>query len=252
MGHVPGLGRPPLRPLAPDPAQLAHLVHPPLRLDTDPDGGAWLGIVAFRISRIQLLGSGSLIPAVSCFPEVNLRTYVRLHDRPCVLFLSLHCPNHLAMALARPWFRLPYRHADVCLQTGPEGTAFASRSPDHADFAATYAATSPADDALGRWLTERYCYYTQRADRTYRCDIAHAPWPRATPARPSPTTLAAPFNLPCPQGLPSSTPRSTSTRCASPSAPRCLARLAGEFVSGPRRRRASVARRRRTRQNSAR
>ena len=83
-----------------DPAQLEHLVRPPLRIDTVEDR-AWLGVVTFNISRIQLRGLPVFGP-VSSFPEVNLRTYVRLDDRPGVLFLSLHCPNRLAMALARP------------------------------------------------------------------------------------------------------------------------------------------------------
>lgn len=159
-----------------DPAQLRHLAQPPLVLDTFA-GHAWLGVVAFGISRIQLRGC-PVVPAVSDFPEVNLRTYVRLNDRPGVLFLSLHCPNRLAMALARPWFRLPYRHAEVCLSAASGCTDFASHSPEHADFAAAYAPTPGLfDDALARWLTERYCYYSQSSRATYRCDIAHPHWP---------------------------------------------------------------------------
>jgi uncharacterized protein len=178
-----------------DPAQLAHLVRPPLTIDTT-NGHAWLGIVAFNISRIQLRGLPVLAP-VSHFPEVNLRTYVHLHDRPGVLFLSLHCPNRLAMALARPWFRLPYRHAEVCLARRAACLEFGSRSPEHADFVAAYARTSPApSDGLGRWLTERYCYYAQTNRATYRCDIAHQPWPlTSATATLTTNTLAAPFGL---------------------------------------------------------
>ena len=183
-----------------DPAQLEHLVRPPLRIDTVEDR-AWLGVVTFNISRIQLRGLPVFGP-VSSFPEVNLRTYVRLDDRPGVLFLSLHCPNRLAMALARPWFRLPYRHAQVCLARGAEGTEFASRSREHADFAAAYAptfATSDDSASLGRWLAERYCYYAQSVRATYRCDIAHQPWPlTGATARIAANTLVAPFGLSLP------------------------------------------------------
>jgi uncharacterized protein YqjF (DUF2071 family) len=186
-----------------DPGQLERFVRPPLRLDTHA-GHAWLGVVAFRISRIQLRGL-PVVPAVSDFPEVNLRTYVRLNDRPGVLFLSLHCPNRLAMALARPWFRLPYRHAAVCLRRGRGATEFASHGPEHADFAAAFAPTSAAcnDDSLGRWLTERYCYYAQTERATYRCDISHVPWP-LTEASASITSnsLAEPFGLRLPASEP--------------------------------------------------
>jgi uncharacterized protein len=186
-----------------DPAALERLVHPPLAIDTHA-GRAWLGVVAFHIGRIQLRGL-PLISPVSSFPEVNLRTYVRLNDRPGVLFLSLHCPNRLAMALARPWFRLPYRHARVCLARGTHGTEFASHSPEGADFCATYAPTSAAadDDALGHWLTERYCYYAQSAGATYRCDIAHQPWPlTGATARIATNMLPAAFGLPLPDVKP--------------------------------------------------
>jgi hypothetical protein len=185
-----------------DPRQLEPFVKPPLVGDTF-DGQAYLGVVVFNISRIQLRGF-PVVGAVSDFPEVNLRTYVRLHDRPGVLFLSLHCPNRLAMALARPWFRLPYRRATVCLQRGLGCTQCASHSCEGADFAATYAPTSLAcGDTLARWLTERYCYYAQSAGRTYRCDIAHSPWP-LTEARATITanTLAEPFGLAIPASKP--------------------------------------------------
>jgi uncharacterized protein YqjF (DUF2071 family) len=186
-----------------DPCQLQPLLKPPLVLDTF-DGHAYLGVVAFLIRRIQLRGL-PVVGAVSDFPEVNLRTYVRLHDRPGVLFLSLHCPNRLAMALARPWFRLPYRHAAVCLHRGSERIEFACHAAEGAAFVASYAPTSAAaaGDELGRWLTERYCYYAQSTRATYRCDIAHSPWPlteaRATIAT---NTLVEPFGLSVPASEP--------------------------------------------------
>src|SRR5947209_3802022 len=72
-------------------AQLRRVVPPPLEIDTFADQ-AWLGVVAFQISRIHLR-DWPTVPGMSAFPEVNLRTYVRYHGRPGVLFLSLHCPN---------------------------------------------------------------------------------------------------------------------------------------------------------------
>ena len=68
-------------PVPPD--ALAPVVREPLRLDTF-DGNAWLGVVAFQLSRIHLRGLPPLY-GVRGFPEVNLRTYVRCGDRPGVL-----------------------------------------------------------------------------------------------------------------------------------------------------------------------
>src|SRR5216683_1291715 len=97
----------------------------------------WVGIVAFQISRIHLHGLPAA-PGLAQFPEVNLRTYVRHNGRPGVLFLSLHCSNRLAMAIAQPWFRLPYHYADVCLDTQADAVNFASRGPGGASFIARY------------------------------------------------------------------------------------------------------------------
>jgi uncharacterized protein YqjF (DUF2071 family) len=186
--------------------QLRHLVPPPLEIDTFANQ-AWLGIVAFQISRIHLHGLPSA-PGLAQFPEVNLRTYVRYRGRPGVLFLSLHCPNRLAMALARPWFRLPYKYAAVHLTPSANAVDFASRSPAGASFVARYGQASDpftaAPDSRDAWLTERYCYFTVAADgRLFRCDIQHAPWSLArAEAEVTSNTLAQPFHLELPDTPP--------------------------------------------------
>jgi uncharacterized protein YqjF (DUF2071 family) len=194
--------------------QLRHSVPPPFEIDTFANQ-AWLGIVAFQIRRIHLHGCPPA-PGLTQFPEVNLRTYVRHNGRPGVLFLSLHCPNRLAMALARPWFRLPYQYAEVRLAECGGAVDFASASPTGVRFAARYHALSgarfaasdqartehfaAAPESLERWLTERYCYYTvDTSGRVYRCDIDHAPWRLAHAAADiTANTLARPFRLDLP------------------------------------------------------
>jgi uncharacterized protein YqjF (DUF2071 family) len=208
--------------------QLRRVVPPQFELDTFADQ-AWLGVVAFQISRIHLHGLPAA-PGLAQFPEVNLRTYVRHDGRPGVLFLSLHCPNRFAMAIARPWFRLPYHYADVCLapaagaidfashspagasdfaSRGPAGAIdFASHGPAGASFAARYCSASEAcaapPESLDTWLTERYCYFTVAPDgRVYRCDIDHAPWMLApAEAEIHTNTLPRPFRLELPQTPP--------------------------------------------------
>jgi uncharacterized protein YqjF (DUF2071 family) len=185
---------------------LRYVVPPQLEIDTFADQ-AWLGVVAFEISRIHLRGLPA-VPGLARFPEVNLRTYVRYNGRPGVLFLSLHCPNRLAMAIARPWFRLPYHYADVCHAHDGDAVDFASRSPTGASFVARYCpASAPCaapPDSLEAWLTERYCYYTVAADgRVYRCDIDHTSWRLArAEAEIHTNTLAAPFRLDLPRTPP--------------------------------------------------
>ena len=58
------------------------------------DGQAWLGIVPFRMANVGPRGVPSL-PGVSAFPELNVRTYVRVADRPGVYFFSLDAASAL-------------------------------------------------------------------------------------------------------------------------------------------------------------
>jgi uncharacterized protein YqjF (DUF2071 family) len=158
----------------------------PHQLALDTCGGtAWIGVIAFRLSGIRLRGTPEFGP-VSHFPEVNVRTYVRVGDMPGVYFMSLDADNPLAIALARPWFRLPYYQASIGFSAGPQGFSFSSRrtrgGAAEAEFSASYMPESPAAyparGTLEHWLTERYCYYTvARSGRLYRCEVHHAPWP---------------------------------------------------------------------------
>jgi uncharacterized protein YqjF (DUF2071 family) len=169
-------------PVPPD--QLRRLVPPPLTIDTFGDR-AWLGVVAFRLSDVHLHGLPNA-PGAAHFPEVNLRTYVSLDGHPGVLFLSLHCPNRLAIALARPWFRLPYHYASIQFDSRAGALDFSSRSPAGVAFAAAYRPLGEpciaAPGSLAEFLTERYCYYSvATGGAVYRCNIQHCPW-RLAPA----------------------------------------------------------------------
>ena len=52
------------------------------------DDEAWLGIVPFHMTNVGLRATPA-VPWISAFPELNVRTYVRVADRPgVVLFQS--------------------------------------------------------------------------------------------------------------------------------------------------------------------
>jgi uncharacterized protein YqjF (DUF2071 family) len=60
------------------------------------DGDAWIGIVPFHMTNVSARGVPAL-PWVSAFPELNVRTYVRVGDRPGVYFFSLDAGTPLAV-----------------------------------------------------------------------------------------------------------------------------------------------------------
>lgn len=148
---------------------LRQRVPPPLQVDTF-DGQAYLGVIAFRLSNIHLRG-WPVLPVLDVFAELNVRTYVTFDGRPGVLFLSLHCPNRLAIGIARPWFHLPYHHAPCTLRRRDTARQF-----DAPFFSARYEPIGPSAGALETWLTERYCYYAVTTAAVYRCDVQHRPW----------------------------------------------------------------------------
>lgn len=166
-----------------EPESLRPLVPPSVELDTF-EGQAWLGVVAFRLSKIRLCGFPE-IGLVSHFNEINLRTYVTQRDIPGVLFLSMDADHPLAISLARPMFRLPYTPANILVRRTSRGLSIAgertSGSGMGAQFRAIYRPHGPVYTScrgtLEHWLTERYCYYSVSKDHTYRCDIFHPPWP---------------------------------------------------------------------------
>jgi uncharacterized protein YqjF (DUF2071 family) len=158
----------------------------PAGLPLDTFGGqAWVGVVVFRLSGIRLRGLPPF-PPVSSFNEINVRTYVAPPGRPGVYFLSMDADNPLAMAIARPWFRLPYTRAAISMESTGGAVSFTGHRiepgvPDTV-FDVSYGPCSAPYEArpgsLDHWLTERYSYYTPgHTGKLYRCDIYHPQWP---------------------------------------------------------------------------
>jgi len=71
------------------------------------DGTAWLGIVPFHMTNLAPRGVPSL-PWISEFPELNVRTYVRVNERAGIYFFSLDAGSALAVQAARWLLNLPY------------------------------------------------------------------------------------------------------------------------------------------------
>jgi uncharacterized protein YqjF (DUF2071 family) len=148
------------------------------------DGDGWVGIVPFHMTNVAPRGMPSL-PWVSEFPELNVRTYVRVQDRPGIYFFSLDAGSVLAVQAARTLLNLPYFSASMTVATTAGSIDYESRraagSPE-AHFAATYRPVGPPfqaiDGTVEYFLTERYCLYNlDHHGVPYRLEIHHSPWP---------------------------------------------------------------------------
>jgi uncharacterized protein len=160
--------------------QLRPLVPKELPLDVF-DGACWVGVVPFHMSGARLRGMPP-IPWLSQFPELNLRTYVMLENKPGVFFFSLDAASLLAVVGARALYHLPYVHARMRVGIEQEVVHYSSqRAHSSAQLVAEYSPTGTvhhtSPGSLEYFFTERYCLYTVYRSAVYCCEIHHAPWP---------------------------------------------------------------------------
>lgn len=151
------------------------------------DGEAWIGIVPFHMTNVAPRGVPSM-PWVSEFPELNVRTYVRVGDTPGVYFFSLDAGSTVAVEAARALLNLPYYPASMTVVPDGDGISYTSERKTGgpaARFAATYRPLGRVFEAapgtLEHFLTERYClYHVHRSQEPYQLEIHHPPWPLQT------------------------------------------------------------------------
>lgn len=167
---------------------LRSLVPPCLELDLY-EGRAFIGVVPFRMEAVGPRGLGWLparLPSPRAFPELNVRTYVHVGDRPGVFFFSLDATSRLAVWAARRFFHLPYMNAAIRCQRQGDTVYYDSQRRDsrggEGKFLGHYRAAGDAYSAgpgtLEHWLTERYCLYAvDRLGNPWRGEVHHEPWP---------------------------------------------------------------------------
>jgi hypothetical protein len=156
--------------------------HVPGELPLDVfNGQSWIGIVPFHMSGVRPRWVPPL-PRLSRFPELNVRTYVTLDNKPGIYFFSLDAGNLPAVWAARAFYRLPYFHAEMQVDVAGDNITYSShRIHGKAELAGNYQPVAPvrlpAHQTLEYWLTERYCLYTVHRHHVYRCEVQHRPWP---------------------------------------------------------------------------
>ncbi len=158
---------------------LRPLVPPELPIDTFA-GQAWVGITPFLLSGLRPHCLPP-IPGASRFPELNVRTYTKLEDKPGVYFFSLDAGSKAAVLGARLAYGLPYFFADASFHTGDSVHYRSRRTAQPARFEARYRPVGKPvirpPGELEHWLVERYCLYNVERGRVYRAEIHHLPWP---------------------------------------------------------------------------
>ena len=144
------------------------------------EGEAYIALVPFGMRGVSPRGAPS-IPGVSNFPEFNVRTYVTRDGKPGVWFFSLDITKALGVWVARSFFHLPYRKAEIDYCVKGDSVHYTSVISEAEKFNATYKPTrkyTAAPGSFAQWATERYCLYaSDQAGRIYRGEIQHPQWP---------------------------------------------------------------------------
>lgn len=163
-----------------DLAAVRRLLPAQIALDTF-DGAAWIGLTPFLLTGLR----PPFVPAfpwVSCFPEMNVRTYVRGPDgERGIWFFTLEADRLLAVAGARMSYGLPYRWAQMSVRHN--GTRVEYESKRHWPFRPAHSSISievggsVESSEFTRFLTARFRLYTRVLGRTIAAQIEHQPWP---------------------------------------------------------------------------
>ncbi|MGH7694529.1 MAG: YqjF family protein, partial [Gemmatimonadaceae bacterium] len=174
-------------PLAPD--EMRRHVPPNFELDTF-DGKAWLSLVPMHMEDLHFRFFPP-IPGTSDFPEINVRTYVRVPGRNGkpdgrgVYFFSIDASCWLGSLVARWVFHTPYQYAHMQLtERGDYHHMVMHRSASShsrgAAFVASYRAlgepSAPPDGSHAAFLVNRDTAFAVSRGTLYWGPIQHAPW----------------------------------------------------------------------------
>ena len=160
------------------PQVIRPLLPPNLELDTF-DGAAWVGLTPFLLTGLRPPGC-PMLPWLSQFPEMNVRTYVRGPDgQRGIWFFSLEADRLAAVLGARLFYGLPYRWAQMRVHHDSASIEYTSHrhfGPGHANIAIQMGSPIHPNEQE-RFLTARFRLYTKIAGRLAFAQVDHAPWP---------------------------------------------------------------------------
>lgn len=150
------------------------------------DGSAWVGLIAFQMSKSSFFG-GPSIPWLGDFPEVNVRLYsIDEKGRRGVVFLSLEASHLIPVLVARAAFSLNYQWAAMKLGQRDGKVAYRTKRHGHPD-ARSHIIVRPshdseanaliASDPIATFLTARWGFHEKHWGHTIFCRNQHEPWP---------------------------------------------------------------------------
>lgn len=139
------------------------------------EGKPWVSVVAFTMQKIRHRTLPYFKP-FSNFHEINIRTYVKVKNRPGVFFLSIEAGKWISAMISRSVSSFDYRFSGI---SRIENEYISANSKFGDSFKIEYKTGSePAEKtALDKWLTERYAVYLKNAGSIRKFEVHHIEWP---------------------------------------------------------------------------
>ena len=163
------------------PGLIQQTLPPGLVVDTF-NGNAYLGIIPFFMLNVRPIGL-PMLPWLSCFQELNVRTYAFDKDgTPGVWFYSLDCNRFTATLGARIFAGLPYFQAEMKANRNSWIDYDCRRCKTHETARYQYRAAGPPRESslnsLEFFLLERYYLfsYRPRVHALFRGQVQHVPY----------------------------------------------------------------------------
>lgn len=154
--------------------ELKKFVHPNLEIDLF-DEKPWVSLVAFNMEKMRPKNL-PYVSAISNFPEINIRTYVKYKGKQGVHFLSIEGAKSLSCKLAKNISELPYRHS-IMKRTRDRFTSFNNKCNDTLEVEYSIETLSGKKNEIDLWLTERYALFQNADSYINEFEIHHIEWP---------------------------------------------------------------------------
>jgi len=148
------------------------------------DGMGWLSIVPFYL-KMSFRGLPKSLWPIR-FPELNVRTYVRVNGHPAIYFFSLDCTDFVSVMAARTWFNLTYRTAKMQWHQGDSQIRISSTlscPAKEGSFSASYSRDGdPIEvrpDSFENFIVSRWNFFSPhpfKPNTFIRGDIHHEAW----------------------------------------------------------------------------
>lgn len=144
-----------------------------MELDTFDDT-AWVSLVAFEIKNMTMRNL-PILPYISHFHEINVRTYVIKDGIPGIYLFSIETDKLIEVLFSRLFIGLPYKKSTI-IRTKKSLVSENTISNSYSNIEYEKSNTVLEKTELDLWLTERHALYDDCNRSLCRFDIHHKEW----------------------------------------------------------------------------